>query len=280
MRRWGGLASLAVASAALAGPATAPRAPTWADWVGDWEGKVRWSACAADGQPEATFAVDATDGAMGIDLGPAGAEFPALSLAEDNGGWVGQQGDVTVHVTRPRPETLAVAVDLDSGCQMRAVLHRDSVGIPACDQLSAWARIEARCTKLARPPLENPARVARQHARWTKARGADRSALATQCEARASKVENELVDAGCAPNPDPAIGLRGAECQAVRQTASRIARCPSLPADVRSLLARDADALAAAAQTAAPATLHVVETECRQMRERLEAEARHVGCPP
>ena len=80
--RWPIVFVLAIGGGALARPATAP---TWADWVGDWEGKLKWTSCTSDGEPSATIALDATDGAMAIDLASGGAGLGSLSLLEDNG---------------------------------------------------------------------------------------------------------------------------------------------------------------------------------------------------
>jgi hypothetical protein len=282
------LLSLAAAGGALANPAPAPApAPplvTWADWVGDWDGKLKWAACSAEGEPRASLAIEALDGSVSMDLSPAGAALSNLSLVEDSGGWMGQQGDVTVRVKLGKPDKtgdkLELAVDLDSGCQVRGTLSRKTVGIPACDRLAAWARIESHCTKLSRPPLENAARLARQKAEWRKARGDDRTKLAAQCTARSAKVEQELVDTGCAPHPDPAIGMHGAECQALRGIAGRLNRCGNLPADQRDAYAREVLVLLAAAQGADKASLPVVDAECRRERDKLFAIAQQVGCPP
>jgi len=192
---------LACATGALARPA-ASAAPTWADFVGDWEGKLKWTSCTTDGEPAATFAVDATNGAIAVDLSGAAPGLGPVALADDNGALVGKDADATVHLTRPpRADALELAIDLDSGCAARATLHRETVGIAACDRLAAWSQIESRCTKLKRPALENPARLARQRAKWRKAEGDDRTELAEQCEGRAAKVEAELAEAGCAPKP-------------------------------------------------------------------------------
>ena len=277
MRRLPALFILAAASGALATPQAAP---SWANWVGDWDGKLKWQSCTAEGEPRASIAIDANDGAMSIDLSPAGSALPALSLLEDGDGWLGQQGDVTVRVKRGKAEKLDLAIDLDSGCQVRGAMARASVGIAACDRLAAWARIESHCTKLSRPPLENAARLARQRAEWRKARGEDRTKLAAQCTARAAKVEQELIDVGCAPHADPNIGLRGAECQALRGVSARIHRCGNLPQDQRDVYAREVLVLLAAAQGADKASLPVVEGECKRARERLIAMAQQVGCPP
>lgn len=278
MRRPVVLLILAAASGALATPA--PQPVTWADWVGDWDGKLKWTSCTADGADRASLALDALDGAVSIDLTPAGSALPAISLSEDGDGWLGQQGDVTVHVKRAKADKLELAVDLDSGCQVRGTLSRASVGIAACDRLAAWARIESHCTKLSRPPLENAARLARQRAAWRKARGDDRTKLAAQCTARSAKVEQELIDIGCAPNPDPAIGMRGAECQALRGMAGRVSRCANLPSDQRDAYAREVLVLLAAAQGADKASLPVVDAECKRERDKLFAIAQQVGCPP
>jgi hypothetical protein len=269
---------LAAASGALAGPAPAP--VTWADWVGDWDGKLKWANCTADGADRATLPFEAVDGAVSIDLSPAGSALALMPLVEDADGWLGQQADVTVHVKRAKADKLELAIDLDSGCQIRGTLARSSVGIPACDRLAAWARIETHCTKLSRPPLENTARLVRQREEWKKARGDDRTKLAAQCTARSTKVEQELVDTGCAPHPDPAIGMRGAECQALHGISARLTRCSALPSDQRDTYAREVLVLLAAAQGADKASLPIVDAECKRTRERLFAIAQQVGCPP
>jgi len=251
------------------------RADSWADWIGDWHGKLSWKGCTADGAGSATLPFEASDGAVSIDLTNAGDGLLPMSLVEDSAGWAGQSGDVTVHITH-KNDKLSLAVDLDSGCQARGELRRDTSGIAACDQLVAWARIEARCTKLVKPPLENEARLARQRATWGKA---DRTKLAAQCEARASKVETELVDAGCAPNPDPTIGMRGAECRALAQAATRLGRCSAVPSDLATLITQEAGALVGAAQQASKAELPYVEVQCKRVRERITQTVQQSGCP-
>lgn len=278
MRRWLLALGLATASGALAAPAPPPTLG-WADWVGDWSGKLKWSSCSADGEPAAALAFDATDGAVMIDLTPAGGALGRMSLVEDNGGWTGQQGDVIVRLRRTKAE-LEVAIDLDSGCEVRGTLARTTTGIATCDRLAAWARIESQCSKLARPPLENPARLARQRATWTKSTGEARAKLAEQCAARSTKVEAELVDAGCAPHPDPEIGMRGAECQALRGAGARLARCSNVPFDLREAFEREVVVLLAAAQGADKTALPVVDAECRRTREQLVSVAQQAGCPP
>jgi hypothetical protein len=274
------LLSVVLAGAALADPAPpAPQRPTWADWVGDWDGKLKWQSCSADGEEKPTLSVDATDGVLSLDLRNAGSALPALTLLEDTTGWSGQQGDVTAHVKRPKANTLELTVDLESGCQITGTLARPSIGIASCDRLSAWARIESQCTKLTKPPLENPTRLARQREQWAKAKGEARTKLSAQCTARGAKVEAALVDAGCAPHADPAIGLRGAECQALRSTSARIVRCGNVPFDLREAFEREVVVLVAASQGADKAALPVVETECRQARDRMVTIAKQAGCP-
>lgn len=278
MRRWLLALGLATASAALAAP-PAQQPLGWADWVGDWSGKLKWQSCAVAGEPRASLAVDASDGAVAIDLTPAGGALGKVSLVEDNGGWTGQQGDVTVRLTRGKTD-LEVAVRLDSGCEVKGTLSRATTGIPACDRLSAWARIESQCTRLARPPLENPARLARQRRTWAESSGEARGRLGEQCTARSAKVEAELVDAGCAPHPDPAIGMRGAECQALRGAGARLSRCGNVPFDLREAFEREVVVLLAAAQGADKESLPVVDAECRRTREKLVTVAQQAGCPP
>lgn len=267
---------MALASLALADSARPAR--SWADWVGDWQGKLKWASCVAEGKSAATIPIEATDGVLTIDLSAAGGALRKLTLLEDSDGFAAQDGDVRVQVRRSKD--LDLTVTLDSGCEVRGTLARPSVGIAACDRLAAWAHIEQACTKLARPHLENAARVARQRAEWLKARGDERVKLSAQCTARAARVEAELVDIGCAPNPDPAIGLRGAECQALRGISARLQRCTSVPSDVRAAFEREVVVLLAAAQGADRASLPVVDGECKAAREKLFATAQQAGCPP
>jgi hypothetical protein len=270
------LIATALAVAAIA-HATAP-APTssWAGWVGDWGGKLKWAGCSIDGEPTATVALDAIDGALSIDLTAAGGALTALALVENNTGWVGQQGDVTVKLAHGRDSSLDVAVELESGCTMHATMKRASVGIAACDELAGWARIEEHCTKLAKPRLENLARLVRQRVEWSKARGDVR--LAAQCKNRASKVEAELAEAGCAPDPNP-VSQRGPECQALRQTAAKLSRCSTLPFDLATSLAHDANQLASAVAGAETETsLKIVEKQCKQMRDQISEAAQQAGC--
>ena len=121
---------------------------TWADWVGDYRGSLSWRQCTAPGERTATLALDAIDGALRIDLAPAGAALRALSLTAEDEVWVGQDGDVSVRVART-PNAIDVAVTYESGCTMRGKLARATTGVPACDRLLAWSRIEAACTKTA-----------------------------------------------------------------------------------------------------------------------------------
>ncbi|HSN29097.1 MAG TPA: hypothetical protein VLT45_22570, partial [Kofleriaceae bacterium] len=117
-------------------------------------------------------------------------------------------------------------------------------------------------------------------ATWLAAKGEARTKLAAQCDARAQKVEAELIDAGCAPDPDPAIGLRGADCVALRASASKLARCRNLPPDVEAALEQEASGLVAAAQSADRVSLREVEAECRALRARIVAASQQSGCIP
>jgi hypothetical protein len=270
------LIATALVVAAVSNAATPAPTLSWADWVGDWGGKLKWAGCSIDGEPTATVALDATDGALAIDLAPAGGALTALSLVENDTGWVGQKGDVTVKLAHGRDSSLDLAVELESGCTMHANMKRASVGIAACDELAGWARIEEHCTKLAKPRLENLARLVRQRLEWTKARGDVR--LAAQCKTRASKVEAELAEAGCAPDPNP-VSQRGPECQALRQTAAKLSRCSTLPFDLATSLAHDANQLASAVAGAETETsLKVVEKQCKQMRDQISDAAQQAGC--
>lgn len=276
MRGNGMLIALALA-AGIAGASAAPAPLTWADWVGDYTGKLKWAGCTIDGQPSATVSLDAIDGVIAVDLASAGDALGELSLVEDNAGWRGQKRDVTVKLAHA-DNALTLAVDLESGCTMRATLKRPSVGIAACDELDAWARIEDHCSRLAKPRLESLARVVRQRSEWLKARGEGRATLATRCKARAAKVATELADVGCAPDPGPA-STRGPACFALRQTAAKLSRCTTLPFDLATSLAHDANQLASAVAGAeTEISLEVVEKRCRAMKIELTDAAQQAGC--
>ena len=269
--------ALVLAAGAFAAAAPSP-VLGWADWVGDWEGKLKWSGCTIDGEASASLPFDATDGAVAIDLTPAGGALTQMSLVENGAGWRGQKGDVSVVLAHGKDNAIDVAVELESGCAMHATLKRAAVGIAACDELAAWARVEDHCTKLAKPRLESLSRLAKQRSEWQKAKGEERTTLAGQCKGRVAKVAAELIDVGCAPDPNP-VGARGPECHALRQTAAKLARCGTLPFDLATSLAHDANQLASAVAGAESDTsLRVVEKQCKELRSQITEAAQQAGC--
>jgi hypothetical protein len=270
-----------LAGVARAEPAKSEAAPTWADVVGDWNGKLAWHDCAIDGATRAAISVDGSDGVLAVDLTAVGMGLKTLTLLDENGGWAARDGDLVVRLVRSKA-ALAVTLEVATGCHMTATLARTTTAIPACDALVGWARIEARCTKLVKPPLEVASRLARQRDVWAKASRDDRTKLAAQCEARSAKVAAQLVDVGCAPNPDPEIGMRGAQCQALRQIAGRFSRCTSSPPDLKSLFEQSAADLSAAVQStgAGDASEAIVDAKCRDLRAQIAQAASHYGCPP
>jgi hypothetical protein len=264
----------ALGSVAAGAPGGAARPAPWADWVGDYSGKVAWRGCTAPGAASAAIAVDAVDGVMSIDLAPLGGGLRAMSLVEEEGGWTGQQGDVKVRIARAKAAgAIELAVELDSGCTVRGPLARAGTGVVACDRLAGWSRIEARCGKLAqqgKKPLEDAALIAK-----TKWRAAD----GEKCTARAARLELALIDAGCAPHPDPAIGARAPECLRLVDATARAVRCKTMPPALEAELSRTAHSLHAASQTAEPAALGVVEQQCRDAKAALAAIATRFQCP-
>jgi hypothetical protein len=271
------LATLAIVAVAHADPVPpSDSRSSWASWVGDWQGKLRWTGCTVDGEPAASIAIDAADGVVRIDLSGAGGALGIIPLAPDAGdGWIGRAGDVGVHVARGSA-TLELAVELESGCAVHGSLRRQTVGISACDDLEGWARIENHCTRLVKPPLENLARVAHQRAEWSKASAETRGKLAAQCKARSSKVEAELVGARCVPG-DAEQPARFPECGALRLAAAKIAHCQTVPFDVATSLAHDANALAdATIGIDSDSSRAVLEKQCKAMRDQLATSA--PGC--
>jgi hypothetical protein len=266
--RWVPLVTLLAASA---GVAASPATASWASWIGDWQGKLHWSGCTIDGAPSATISIDAVDGAVAIDLAPAGGALGTIALEPDgDAAWKGRADDLAVHVTRGSA-ALELAVESPSGCAVHGSLRRASVGIAACDELEAWARIENRCTRLVRPPLENLARVAHQRAEWSKAPAGARSKLAAQCTARASKVQAELASVRCAPGtPSSGDAVRFPECTALKLAAVKIAHCQGIAFDVATSLAHDASSLAdATTGVDSDSSRDILEKACRAMHDQL-----------
>lgn len=257
-----------IAAVLLASGGAAAAPPTWADWVGDYQGALTWKQCTAPGERRARLPIDAADGAVAIDLAPAGAALRRLSLVREDGAWVAQDGDLHVRVTRPRANTIDLAIAYDSGCTARGRFTRASTGVPACDALVAWTRIEARCTKTS-ARREDAAAIA--GTRW-KRRDAGR------CAARAEALALAMVDAGCAPHPDPDLGVRAIACRSLADATARVARCGRVPREIVQRLTGVAQALTAAAQTAAPATLPYVEQQCRDARADVTGTAVQFGC--
>lgn len=267
-----------LATAGLIAAAPEPRPASWADWVGSYQGALQWSGCTVDGAKTATLDFTIVDGVASIDLSPARPGMRAMTLVADEGdAWSGRQGDVAVAIKRatkrPAPNAsgfaIDLAVDLDSGCTMRARLSRPSTGVAACDQLIGWVRVASACTKL-RPQSDDLAKLLA-----TKWKPAD----AASCARRAATLEHALIDGGCAPHPDPRIGVRSPDCLDLAQQAGRISRCANVLPDLKTRAVSVANAVVSASQTADRSTLSVVEQQCRDTRAELIAIATKFGCP-
>ena len=256
------LASLAT-SVAVAAPA-----PTWSDWAGSYQGALTWSSCSVAGAMTATLPLDFIDGVATIDLSSTRPGMRAMTLVEDDHGWSGRQGDVAVTVQRPRADALALAIELDSGCIVRGTLTRTTTKVAACDRLLGWARIDATCTK--QDPVEDLAKLLATP--W-------KPADAARCTSRAAALEQHLIDTGCAPHPDPKIGVRSPDCLDLAQVAGRISRCGKVLPELERLAVAVANSVVSAAQTADRSTLPVVEARCRDTRAELIAIATKFGCP-
>jgi hypothetical protein len=258
-----------LAGLALATPNPPPPA-TWAEWTGRYEGRLGWSGCAVAGAKSVALALELSDGVASIDLAPARPGLGEMSLVAEERGWSAQQGDVKVTLSRPRANTLDLAIELESGCTARGQLARPSTGVAACDTLVGWARVEARCTKLPGGATEPLAKLLA-----TRFKPADAGA----CTARANRLAHALVDAGCAPHPDPQIGSRARACLDLAQVAARVGRCNSVPRDLKDSVTATATALVSAAHSAEKATLPYVEQQCRDSRALAISIATRFNCP-
>jgi hypothetical protein len=258
MRRALIAAFLVAGSPAIAAPRT------WDAWVGDFKGMLVWRQCTARGETVVAVAIDAVDGAIRIDLTSAGAALRMFSLQQDAAGWSAQDGDLAITVAQKKPNTIDLAIAYDSGCTARGQLVRASTGVPACDALVGWARIEAACTRItdASAPLE------------TRFKRSD----APRCTARAQKLALAIIDAGCAPHPDPQIGTRAVACRSLADATTKLARCARVPAEIMQRLSANASALSAAAQTAEKATLPFVEQQCKDARAEAVGTGVQFGC--
>ncbi len=246
----------------------APQVVSWADWVGSYDAKLVWRSCSAPGTTSAQVSLDASDAVVTVDLTGLGAGFRPMSLVDEAAGWSAQQGDVKVRLTRPRTDQLELIVELDSGCTIRGQLRRASTGVATCDRLLGWARVEARCTKLSAARLADALPK-----KW-------RASDAASCARRATELETSLIDAGCAPHPDPMIGVRAPRCLALAAASARLSRCGTAPADLKQTFTLIAGALASAAQSAEPSTLPYVEQQCEDEQAMLAAVARRFSCLP
>lgn len=260
---------LVVVTVLLLGAGAARAEGTWAEWVGDYAGKLAWRSCAAPGAKSATIAIDAVDGALVVDLARAGGGLRDLSAAEDLEVETlsAQQGDVTLAIARTRPGTITLAIDLASGCTVRGTLTRASTRVPACDRALALARIERACTKLpaaskVTAPLAPPAKG------W-------RSADAGRCTRTGDTLSTALVDAGCLPVPDAAGTMVGAPCRQMVQEAEALKRCPNAPPSYTEI----ANRLVELARPAPVATRQVVEASCMEGHQMLVELASYVHCP-
>lgn len=257
---------VAIAFASTIAIASPKPIPSWADWAGTWQGAVTWSSCTVVGAKQVALPLAFVDGVASIDLSSTRPGMRALTLVEDDKGFSGRQGDVAVTLTRPRVDAIALSVELDSGCLVRGTLTRPTTKVSACDRLIGWARIDAACTK--RAPVEDLTKLLATTWKFSDA---------PRCTSRASALERSLIDAGCAPHPDPAI-LRSRDCLALSQVADRLSRCSVLP-DLKRRAVGAAHAIVSASQTADRSTLPVVEQQCRDARAELIAIATQFNCP-
>jgi hypothetical protein len=247
--------------ACLAGTA---EARPWSDLVGDYTGKLAWTGCSAPGAKSATLALDATDGALAIDLSPAGGGLVAMSLVDDDRGVLSaQQRDVTLSITPAKPGAITLAIDLTSGCAIRGTLARVTTKVAACDRLVGAGRIAQRCTKLATPiaPVVGKA--------W-------KPKDAAACTTRAEAIEARAVDAGCIPIVDPLASTLGAQCRQLISEAEKLKRCPAAPPEIVNA----ANRIITLAQPAADGTSRaIVESSCRRGHDMIVELAARVRCP-
>ncbi len=258
---------LLVAGSARAAPD--PKPSTWADWAGSYQGSLTWSSCSVAGAKMVSLPLDFVDGVATIDLSSTRPGMRALTLIEDEHGLAGRQGDVAVVLHRPRADRLVLAIDLDSGCMVRGTLARNSTSVASCDHLIGWARIDAKCTKHLTPTEDLANLLATA---W-------KPGDAARCTSRAAALEHHLVETGCAPHPDPMIGVRSPDCLDLSQVAGRISRCGTVLPDLKQVVVSLASSVVSAAQTADRSTLPMVEQQCRDVRAELIAIATKFGCP-
>lgn len=251
----------------------APASVSWGDLVGSYHGRLTWKNCNTPGVERATLSVDAMDGALEIDLTAAAGGLRTFSLApESTTAWSAQQGDVSVRIERTRAEQLALHVTIDESCEVRATLTRKSVGIPACDRLLGWARIEQWCTKRAGAPLEDREALLFERTVWTK----QKKIAAATCAARADKLATAMVDAGCAPADDAASVQLGATCLSLAQASVRVQRCTTAPPELVEV-SHHLGSLAVPGPD--PASRVVAEQQCAEGLEVLARLAQQARCP-
>ncbi|MDX2087647.1 MAG: hypothetical protein SFX73_07345 [Kofleriaceae bacterium] len=251
----------------------APARVSWGDLVGAYQGRLAWKNCNTPGVERATIAVDAMDGALEIDLTAAAGGLRAFSLApESTTAWTAQQGDVRVRIARTRADQLALHVTIDETCEVRATLTRKTVGIPACDRLLGWSRIEQWCTKRTEAPLEDREALLFERSVWTK----QKQAAAAVCAARADTLATAMIDAGCAPADDPAAVQLGATCLSLAQASVRVQRCTTAPPELVEV-SHHLGGLAVPGPDAASRV--IAEQQCADGLELLARLAQQARCP-
>jgi hypothetical protein len=251
--RLAGLAVMLLAGSAHAAP--------WTEWVGDYKTALTWRGCTTPGARSATLALDAIDGALAIDLAPAKGGLRSISLVEDERGTLSaQDGDLVLGLAHGRAG-VELAIDLASGCTVRARLTRVRDKVAACDRLVSLARIARTCTKTQLPAMP-PLAVT-----W-------KPKDAPQCRARAEVLETALTDAGCMPVESPV--LLGARCRQVADEAAKLMRCPSLPPPVQAL----AEQLRTTVRSSADAAQReLAELACDSAHVALVELAAQARCP-
>lgn len=249
---------------------------TWADVVGEYRGRLAWKGCNTPGAKRVTVALDATDGALAIDLKPAGGGLRAFSLALDDdatAAWSAQDADVEVRVSRVRPNTILLVIAIGDRCEVRGTLTRATTSVEACDRVVAWSRIEQRCTKRTGAPLEDAKALGLERAVWTKR---PKGAAAKTCGARADKLATAMIEAGCAPVDDPAALQLSPSCARLRAQTSRVARCTTAPPELVQL----ARSLATFAVPVPDAASRPVASEtCDEALALLAQRAKQARCP-
>jgi len=247
--------------------------------AGRYQLKLSWTGCSPAGARKATAELRPIDGRLELELGAVRDGLPTIVVAGDRAKVSGRSEDVAVDLTWTR-RGIAIAIDLDSGCHARGTARRDDVGIAACDELAALARVEVGCSAVDPDTRhEDVAAIDRERAAWGKATGKRRRAVAAACVQRVDVLRPTLVDAACLPVPSEDAPTMIEECRDLATRIDRLSRCRTLTDQARTQLRDMLGQISVHLVDSDPDAVFLARQVCLRQEEVVRELAPRLGCP-